>query len=497
MTSTAPVGGPGFELARAWDAAVRTLSREVRPALFTRYVEALHIVEDLQAGALLLRLPTDDAADWVSLNLLPRIKQLMCHVINGNRIFVEVSNQPDMFLMEPAEQPQPQQSLIDGLRPAPALLSALPANTVAAEAAEGFAPPQQLAASMQRQSLRRRTGLAEKYTFDNFFAGASNEVAYLAAQTLACEDDSAEENCPLFISGPVGLGKTHLAHAIGNTFLDRRPGANVRLLSGEQFMREVQESFMGGQIKNFRTRFRKHELLIIDDIQTVGRDSEQTYRQFLALLNYFNDNNLPIVITCDRPAQALNSRLPNRIVSRLAGGLEVIVGAPDLETRIGILHCKARSLMGIRLPDSVARHVASHLRSNCRELVGALKRINIQARYANQPIDLEIAKQVLGEITLVPSSFTVAQITEKVALYYGLRTADLVSKRRGSELVRARHVAMHLARELTSASLPDIGAAFNRHHTSVLHACVKIGKELHASKSLQAQIDQLHHKLNS
>lgn len=489
MSSPAVAGSYAHELAlaRAWDEAVAKLSREIRPPLFSRYVEPLHLIEDDADGALRLRLPTAACASWVSANLLPRIRQLMCHVINADRIFVEVSHQPDMFLAEPAPA---------AAAPAPGMAEPASGPGAATAGDDGFARPQPLAAVASGLRLRQRAGLAERYTFAGFFAGASNEVACLAAQTLANEQGSAEQNCPLFISGPVGLGKTHLAHAIGNRFLDRKPGANVRLLSGEQFMREVQESFMNGQVKGFRTRFRKHELLIIDDIQTVGRDSDQTYKQFLALLNYFNDNNLPIVITCDRPANALNSRMPGRIVSRLAGGLEVVVGVPDLETRIGILTYQARALLGVGLPDEVARYIAGQLRNNCRELVGALKRINIQARYANRPLDVAIAKEVLGEIARVPSSFSVEQIVAKVADFYGLRAADLSSKRRGAELVRARHVSMHLARELTGASLPEIGAAFCRHHTSVLHACNKIERQLHGDGNLAAQVNQLRHELN-
>ena len=353
--------------------------------------------------------------------------------------------------------------------------------------------------SLQTVSLRPappETGLAQHYQFENFVAGSNNEIALTSALQLATERDSSLRLSPLYIHGPVGLGKTHLAHAIGHRYLRVHPGAQVRVLSGEQFMREVQSHFMKDQIEQFRSRFRKLDLLILDDIQLIGRDSEQSHKQFVALFNFLHEQQRPIVLTSDRPAKHIG-KMPQRMVSRLDLGVLVSVGVPDKATRVGILQRHCAQFYGSELGVEVANFLAEHLRNNCRELIGALHRLHTAAEAAGTSATTDLARRVIDQYASSPALVTSDQILDKCAQHFNLRRRDLLSKRRNKKVADARHIAMFLCRELTHASFPAIGDLFNCHHSSVLHACRKIAPLENNSCELTTDIAHLRHELIS
>lgn len=444
---------------RLWAAARQVLEFEVTNQQFLSYVTLVR-ARTTQNGSrdLCLVAPSEAIANWLRDNLLQRIVELVGrpHALD---IRIEVALEPDLFSPRPTTK-QPR--------------AAAPRKPAAAAA-----------------NLQASSGLAPDLLFDNFVSGPSNEMALAAALKLASEPEAVRVASPLYIHGAVGLGKTHLAHALGNKFATDRPGTRLRVLSGEQFMREVQATFTNNKIQDFRDRFRRLDLLILDDIQLIGRDSEQTHKQFLALFNFMDERQLPIVITSDRPALQLNRNLPSRLLSRVAMGLDVVIATPDLDTRIGILCSQAKSMLGRDLPEATARLLALRLRSNCRELIGALRRLAHYADFHGTGLTPEVAGIVLKESPAATPNLTPREIIERTSQHYGIRPTDMRGKRRTQSLVRARHVAMFLCRELTEVSLPEIGTYFACHHSSVLHACRKIAKNLHESPELGYEINSL------
>lgn len=479
-------GGMTIDRTILWDKVQSVLRQEIPERQFRFYVETATLVPPDESGAdLILKVPDNESALWFSNVAASRIEQLAGNQLYPGKLVVKVSRQPDLFVADGAPESPPMEAaalpLENKVHPAPA-----------ATTEQAPAPAQK-----KPSAKASRSGLSRLYTFENYYSGPSNEIALAAGMKLATEAGAASTTSPLFIQGSVGLGKSHLAHAIGARFLECNPDANLRLLSGEQFMREVQQAFLNDRIQEFREGFRQLSMLIIDDIQMIGRDSEQTHKQFLGLFNYMNERELPIVLTSDRPAARLSRRMPSRLVSRITMGVDVTIGVPDLDTRIGILSYQARALFGMDLHSETARLVATQLRSNCRELVGALRRMALQADHAGTKITPEIARHVLRDIVSVPRNLTVHEIIEQTAKHHKLRAADLVSKRRAKDLVRARHVAMYMCRELTQVSLPTIGDAFGCHHSSVIHACRKVSESLHKDQDLAYEITALRQELSS
>ncbi|MCY4325186.1 MAG: DnaA/Hda family protein [Betaproteobacteria bacterium] len=341
---------------------------------------------------------------------------------------------------------------------------------------------------------RSRGGPAAKYTFANFVVGTSNELAAAAGRQLAGGGSDAESIGSLYIHGRPGLGKTHLANAIGNDYLQRNRGARVRVLSGEQFMREVQRAFTSDKVDDFRKRFRQLDLFILDDLQGIGSGSEQTHRQLIALLNFFADQSLPFVIVADAPAAGL--RLPPRLVSRLVAGIEARIDPPDLQTRLGVLALHAR-LRGLQLTDECAQLLAMRLCSNVRELIGTIGRVAMIAKmHRDRPL-VEIVGSVIADLHTMPVRITPLAVVDAVASQFDFSRAQLLGKRRDQALVRARHAAMYLCRELTRESLPGIGTIFGCHHSSVLHAHRRISTAAAAEPALAADLAQIRHRLET
>jgi len=318
------------------------------------------------------------------------------------------------------------------------------------------------------------SNLVEGYTFERFVEGKSNQLALAAAQQVA--EHPGHSYNPLFLYGGVGLGKTHLMHAVGNAMRRRNPDAKIVYLHSERFVADMVKALQLNAINDFKRFYRSVDALLIDDIQFFAnkdRSQEEFFHTFNALL----EGGQQMILTCDRYPKEIEG-VEERLKSRFGWGLTVAVEPPDLETRVAILMKKAEQSHITLAPDA-AFFIAQRIRSNVRELEGALKRVIASANFTGRPFDIDLIKDSLKDLlALQDKQVSLDNIKRKVAEYYKIKVADLMSKRRNRSVARPRQVAMAMAKELTHHSLPEIGDAFGgRDHTTVLHACRKI-KEL-------------------
>lgn len=326
----------------------------------------------------------------------------------------------------------------------------------------------------QKNTTFSHSHLNRTFTFANFVEGKSNQLVRAAAMQVA--ENPGQAYNPLFIYGGVGLGKTHLMHAIGHSILERNPNAKVLYLHSERFVADMVKALQRNTINEFKRHYRSLNALLIDDIQFfAGKDRSQ--EEFFHTFNSLFDSQQQIVLTCDRYPKEIEG-LEERLKSRFGWGLTTAVEPPELETRVAILMTKAEEAK-TRLPEEVAFFIAKHIQSNVRELEGALKRVLANAHFTGKEITINFAKEALKDLlTLQAKLITPDNIQRTVAEYYKIKLSDLLSKRRNRNLARPRQMAMTLAKELTTYSLPEIGEAFaGRDHTTVMHACKKI-KEL-------------------
>ena len=326
--------------------------------------------------------------------------------------------------------------------------------------------------------LRHRGALNRENTFENFIEGKSNQLARAAAMQVA-ENPGYAYN-PLFIYGGVGLGKTHLMHAIGNYLVAKKPGAKVVYLHSETFVATMVTALQLNAINEFKRFYRSVDALLIDDIQFFA-GKERSQEEFFHTFNALLEGGQQIILTCDRYHKEING-LEERLKSRFGWGLTVAVEPPELETRAAILINKA-ALSNVHLPNDAALFIAQRLRSNVRELEGALKRVIAHANFKGEQIDLDLIKEALRDLfALQDKLVTIDNIQRSVAEYYKIKMADMLSKRRNRSVARPRQVAMSLSKELTNHSLPEIGDAFGgRDHTTVIHACKQVNKLRHSS----------------
>jgi chromosomal replication initiator protein len=343
----------------------------------------------------------------------------------------------------------------------PALRAATPTSTLSTETASRPAP----------SGLLSPSNLVEGYTFERFVEGKSNQLALAAAQQVA-EHPGLSYN-PLFLYGGVGLGKTHLMHAVGNAMRRQNPDAKIVYLHSERFVADMVKALQLNAINDFKRFYRSVDALLIDDIQFFAnkdRSQEEFFHTFNALL----EGGQQMILTCDRYPKEIDG-VEERLKSRFGWGLTVAVEPPDLETRVAILMKKAEQ-SHISLEHEAAFFIAQRIRSNVRELEGALKRVIASANFTGRPFDIDLIKDSLKDLlALQDKQVSLDNIKRKVAEYYKIKVADLMSKRRNRSVARPRQVAMALAKELTQHSLPEIGDAFGgRDHTTVLHACRKI-----------------------
>ena len=428
-----------------WTQCLRALESELPEQQFNTWVRPLQAIE--VNGSLRLLAPNRFAVEWIRTHALERIQALMGGTGGLQSVALEV-----------------------GSRLAPAV------ETRATALPRAAGPPQ----------IGAR--LNPDFTFSSFIEGKSNHFAKAAALQVA-ENPGRAYN-PLFIYGGVGLGKTHLMHAIGHMIRERSPDARVAYVHSERFVSEMVRSLQHNTIDAFKSSYRSLHALLIDDIQFFA-GKERSQEEFFHTFNALLEGQHQIILTCDRYPKEV-AGLEERLKSRFGWGLTVAIEPPELETCVAILIGKAQAV-GVALPEEVAFFIAQRIRSNVRELEGALRRVIANARFAGVTITLDFTKEALRDLlTLQARLVTVENIQKTVADYFKLRVADLLSKRRSRSVARPRQVAMALAKELTSHSLPEIGDAFGgRDHTTVLHACKRIRELRDSDQKIQEDYKNL------
>jgi chromosomal replication initiator protein len=348
--------------------------------------------------------------------------------------------------------------------------------------------------SVEPQSnLPKTTNVRVKYTFDNFVEGKSNQLARAAASQVADNPGSAYN--PLFIYGGTGLGKTHLLHAVGNGILLNKPNAKIAYMHSERFVQDMVRALQNNAMEKFKHYYRSVDALLIDDIQFfAGKD--RTQEEFFHTFNALLEGNQQIILTSDRYPKEVD--VEDRLKSRFGWGLTIAIEPPELETRVAILKRKAEE-SHINLADEVAFFIAKRLRSNVRELEGALNRVVANANFTGRPITIDFVREALRDLLALQDKLvTIDNIQRTVAEYYKIKVADLLSKRRNRSVARPRQIAMALSKELTNHSLPEIGDAYGgRDHTTVLHACRKVKALREESHDIKEDYSNLTRTLSS
>ncbi len=336
--------------------------------------------------------------------------------------------------------------------------------------------------------LGHKSNLNTNFVFENFVVGKSNQLG-LAAATQVAENPGGSYN-PLFIYGGVGLGKTHLMHAVGNALCQKKPGAKVVYLHSERFVADMVKALQLNAINDFKRFYRSVDALLIDDIQFFA-GKERSQEEFFHTFNALLEGGQQIIVTCDRYPKEIDG-LEERLKSRFGWGLTVAIEPPELETRVAILKRKADQV-GMELPNDAAFFIAQRIRSNVRELEGALKRVIANAHFTGREISVELVREALKDLLALQDRLvSIDNIQRVVAEYYKIKVSDLHSKRRSRSVARPRQVAMYLAKDLTHHSLPEIGEVFGgRDHTTVLHACRKIKELLESDADIKEDIKNL------
>lgn len=348
--------------------------------------------------------------------------------------------------------------------------------------------------SREAIAATEQLALNPDYTFENFVVGPENRLAVAAARAVA--DSPGESYNPLFLHARVGLGKTHLLQAICRQLLQRNPAAVIHYTSCEEFIHQFMESISEGQMSGFRHRFRDIDLLMIDDIHFLAQ-RERSQEEFFHTFNHLYQARKQIVLSCDAPPDQIPA-LEERLVSRFKWGMVAEIERPGYETRLAIVQKKA-AIRGVAMPDDVISLIATRIDSNIRELEGAIVRMQMQATVERRPIDIRLARQVLGETGPFPRSrVAIGVIIETVAAHFDLRPSDLQSKRRHKSVSQPRQICMFLARKLTSHSLEEIGGYFGgRDHTTVMHAVRTTAARMEQDPDLACQIKGLESALIS
>ena len=348
-------------------------------------------------------------------------------------------------------------------------------------------------AAVERNSHHVELGFNPKNTFETFVVGNNNNFAYAAA--LAVAQAPGKSYNPLFLYGGVGLGKTHLLHAIGQHVTGQKKGARVAYLSSEKFTNEYIDGIQNNQLVRFRKRYRQTDVLLIDDIQFLAR-KERIQEEFFHTFNALHEGHKQIVLTCDRPASEIQN-LEHRLVSRFEWGLVTDLQPPDVEMRLAILNKKAQ-IMGVVLPEEIMNFLANRIRTNIRRLEGALIRVASYASLTGKMLSLEVVEGLLREILHEEGRFSISieVIQKKVAEHYDIRLADMTSKRRPENIAFPRQVAMFLSRQMTESSLSTIGEAFGgRDHGTVLHACRLVKDRMEVDSNVRQVVSYLEKQL--
>lgn len=427
--------------ATLWNRCVQTLQAELTEQEFNTWIRPLQAVED--GHMLRLLAPNHFVINWIEQHYLKKISKLLGKQLN------------------PVLQVGSRQTI-----------------TTEKNEKKNRASIQPIA---KTKSIENRLNPA--FTFNTFVEGKSNQLARAAASQVS--KNPGKSYNPLFIYGGVGLGKTHLMQAIGNALLTKNPSAKVSYLHSERFVSDMVKGLQHNTISEFKRVYRSLDTLLIDDIQFFA-GKERSQEEFFHTFNALLEGNRQIVLTCDRYPKEVDG-LEERLQSRFGWGLTVSIEPPELETSVAILMSKANA-EGVVLPEEVAFFIAKRIRSNIRELEGALRRVMATSQFTGHPITLDFAKIALKDLLALQDRLvSIENIQKTVADYFKIRVADLLSKKRSRSITRPRQIAMSLAKELTNHSLPEIGDAFGgRDHTTVLHGCRRIA----SLRSSESYIDQ-------
>lgn len=375
-----------------------------------------------------------------------------------------------------AKNPNLQIIVKEGVKPAPKAVESTPTQT---------ANHQESAVSFQQESdapTKFESHLNRKHLFENFVEGKSNQLARAVGQKLALAPGEPTAN-PFFLYGGTGLGKTHLLHAIGNGILANKPNALVLYIHANNFMQHMVKAMRDNKMDQFKKFYRSLDALLVDDIQFFA-EKEKTQEEFFHIFNSLFETDRQIILTSDRYPKEIE-KIEERLKSRFGWGLTTAIEPPDLETRVAILLKKAEE-HNMELPEEVAFFIAQRLRTNVRELEGALNRVKAMQDFKGGHIDIDFVRDTLKDILALQERLvTIENIQKVVAEYYRIKVADLKSKSRARSVTRPRQVAMALAKELTNKSLPEIGRAFERDHTTVLNACREVPKFREKDSSIQ------------
>ncbi len=427
-----------------WQQCMQRLQHEISAEDYSTWIRPLQA--DINEDNLLLYAPNRFVLDWVKDKFLTQINLLINELNPGKTI-------PVTLVIGSRAQAEP---------------------TVESQAPEVKPSTSIRLSSEPTISIRPQDKPNSLFTFESFVEGKSNQLARAAAMQVATNPGKAYN--PLFIYGGVGLGKTHLMHAIGNLIIENKPSAKVIYLHSERFVADMVKALQHNAMNDFKRYYRGVDTLLIDDIQFFA-GKERSQEEFFHTFNSLLDGQQQVILTCDKYPKEVHG-LEERLKSRFGWGLTTCIEPPELETRVAILMSKAEQ-SNVKLPDEVAFFIGKRIRSNVRELEGALKRVIANAHFTGQEITLDFAREALKDLLLLQAKLvTIENIQRTVAEYYKVKISDLLSKRRSRFIARARQVAMTLAKELTNHSLPEIGDAFGgRDHTTVLHANRKV-KEL-------------------
>jgi len=415
-----------------WNQCLRVLEVELPEQQFNTWIRPLQAVDD--ESLLRLLAPNRFVVDWLQQHYMDRILELVDDGAGHLEVVLEVGSRPVEAPAKRAPGPKPIAIKPAGATPVVSRLNAT-------------------------------------FTFANFVEGKSNQLARAAASQVG--ENPGKSYNPLFIYGGVGLGKTHLMHAIGNVMLKNNPDARVSYVHSERFVGDMVRGLQHNTISEFKRLYRSLDALLIDDIQFFA-GKERSQEEFFHTFNALLEGQRQIILTCDRYPKEVNG-LEERLKSRFGWGLTVAIEPPELETSVAILMSKA-TIEGIDLPKEVAFFIAKRIRSNVRELEGALRRVIANYRFTGRAITLDFAKEALRDLLALQDRLvSIENIQKTVAEYFKIRVGDLLSKKRSRSIARPRQFGMALAKELTNHSLPEIGDAFGgRDHTTVLHGCRRI-----------------------
>ncbi|GDY26433.1 chromosomal replication initiator protein DnaA [Agarivorans sp. Toyoura001] len=462
-----------------WQQILVRLQDELPATEFSMWIRPLQVEQD--AELLVLYAPNRFVLDWVKDKYLIRVNALLEEFCGSDKpsLRFEVGSKPASVTRTATVKSEPAPTGVRNVYvnnndsgkswdKEPAVKSALEAN--------------------------HRNNINATYQFDNFVEGKSNQLARAAATQVANNPGGAYN--PLFLYGGTGLGKTHLLHAVGNGIIANKKNAKVVYMHSERFVQDMVKALQNNAIEDFKRYYRSVDALLIDDIQFFA-NKERSQEEFFHTFNALLEGNQQIILTSDRYPKEIDG-VEDRLKSRFGWGLTVAIEPPELETRVAILMTKANE-NNIRLPDEVAFFIAKRLRSNVRELEGALNRVIANANFTGRAITIDFVREALRDLLALQEKLvTIDNIQKTVAEYYKIKVADLLSKRRSRSVARPRQLAMALAKELTNHSLPEIGDAFGgRDHTTVLHACRKIAQLKEESHDIKEDYQNLIRTLSS